>query len=141
MAEMREEMAMQITIPNDGSNQFESYADRLKRRTETVIVERLRATLDEPIHALPLDEQAELAALRSLSTDALIAIASEQLQPAVQQRLDELMRQNSLGKISAAELSELEVIVERVDRLTLRKAEAMSLLQERGVAFGLRRSA
>ncbi len=54
---------------------------------------------------------------------------------AMQQRLETLMNRNSLGKISGQEVSELEQLVERADRLMLRKAEAAAILRQRGYAL------
>lgn len=122
---------MQVTIPNDIYSQLQHYAREVNRPMETIIAERLRASFNDPFHSLPVDEQIELNALQQLSSDTLSTIASEQLPSHIQQRMQALMNLNSLGKISAKEFAELEGLVERSDRLMLRKAEATAILQQR----------
>ena len=126
---------MQITIPDDVYSHLYQYAMRIKQPVESVIVERLRTSLDDPLHLLPIDEQVELRALSRLSNDTLLTIVSETLPPTVQSRLESLMNQNSRGTIALEAFRELEGLVERADRLMVRKAEAMAILKRRGQAF------
>ncbi len=81
---------------------------------------------------LPDDERAELHALTYLSDDALWTIAREQLANTKQQRMQALMDKNTDGTITEYEYAELTGLVELGQRLTLRKAEAMKLLLDRG---------
>jgi hypothetical protein len=81
---------------------------------------------------LPADELAELQAMVYLSDDTLWTIAREQMQPDLQKRMSTLMNKNSEGTITGEEHNELSSLVERGERLMLRKAEAMKLLLERG---------
>lgn len=91
----------------------------------------MQITIPDDLAQLPLAEQAELQALRRLSTDALRTIAAEQMVPSAKERMGQLMEKNSHGKLSAAEHQELTSLVERGDQLMLRKAEALRLLHER----------
>ena len=84
---------------------------------------------------LPPDEQAELDALKHLSDDALRTIAREQMPEAVQVRAHLLMDKNANDAISDAEYAELQTLVERADRLMVRKAEASGILHSRGNPF------
>jgi len=84
---------------------------------------------------LPPDIQAELDALKKLSDDALWTIAREQMSDDVQTRAHDLMMRNTQGTITDAEYEELQKLVDRGDRLMLRKAEAAGLLRERGYTF------
>ncbi len=59
------------------------------------------------------------------------------MQPAKQERMSLLMDKNSLGTIADEEYAELTTLVESGQRLTLRKAEAMKLLLDRGYQIGL----
>lgn len=97
---------------------------------QQVLLDHLQ-TLSPPLPALPPDEQAELDALKHLSDDTLWTIAREQMPDNVQARAHELMDKNSHGEISSEEYTELEKLVERSDRLMVRKAEAAALLRER----------
>jgi hypothetical protein len=87
--------------------------------------------------ALPCDERAELQAMSYLSSDALRTIAREQMQPELQDVMSQLMDKNSKGTITENELRELAELVARGQRLTLRKAQAMKLLLDRGYAVSL----
>jgi hypothetical protein len=93
--------------------------------------------LDQPRLDLSSDERAELQAMAYLSTDALWTIAREQMPPDVQQAMSHLMEKNSRGTITAEEFRDLSTLVERGQRLTLRKAQAMKLLLDRGYAVSL----
>jgi hypothetical protein len=122
-----------LPIPASVYDHARRTAEQTARPIEQVLVEYLEAAAsesqDEP---LPADEQAELDALARLSDDALWTIAREQMPLAAQARMQVLMDRNSRGQLSEAERQELEELVERGDRLTLRKAEAAALLTERG---------
>jgi len=96
------------------------------------LAEMLVAELErQKLPVLPPDEEAELAALHHLSDDALWTIARAQMQDSLQARMQTLMDRNSLGQITAEEYAELEALVERGQKLTLRKAEAAAILTER----------
>jgi hypothetical protein len=73
--------------------------------------------------------------MQHLSDDALWTIAREQMPDNVQARARELMDKNSHGTISDGEADELEQLVQRADRLMLRKAEAAAILSHRGHTF------
>jgi len=83
---------------------------------------------------LPQDEESELAALRFLSEDALWTIAKGQMPVAQQERRSSLLERNQEGGITAEELAELDELLERGNRLMVRKAEAAEILRERGHA-------
>ena len=78
------------------------------------------------------DEEAELAALKNLSDDALWTIAREQMPADLANRMQILMDRNLRGSIMPDEYAELEQLVERGQHLTVRKSEAMALLTGRG---------
>lgn len=126
---------MMVNIPEDVYTRLREIATATNQSLETVLVNRLKTTFSEPLPTLPPDEQAELDALRHLSDDALWTIAAEQMPDAAQARAHELMDKNSLGHITPEEYQELESLVERGDRLMLRKAEASVILIERGHTF------
>lgn len=123
-----------LTIPEEISARARQIAETTDRPIERVLLDHLK-TLHVPLPALPPDEQAELDALKHLSDDALWTIAAEQLPPSTQARMQELMDRNSLGYITDEEYRELETLVERGNRLMLRKAEASVILMSRGHHF------
>ncbi len=123
-----------LVLPEDISARARLIAETTSQPVEQVLIDYLK-TLSAPLPELPADEQAELDALRHLSDDALWTIAREQMSDDSQARAHELMDRNSLGTITDQEQTELEKLVERGDRLMLRKAEAAAILRDRGYPF------
>lgn len=126
-----------ISIPDTLYEKARKLAERSAQPVDEVIRERLAEAFDQQLLDLPVDERAELQAMTYLSDDTLWTIAREQMQPTKQVRLSLLMNKNSLGTISGEEYAELTALVEGGQRLTLRKAEAMKLLLDRGYQIGL----
>ncbi len=79
-----------------------------------------------------VDIEAELQALRELSDDALWAIAKSRVSPIMTAQIQGLLDLENRSYDSQIKLDEL---LEPVDRLTLRKGEAMVLLKNRGYAL------
>ncbi|MCC6617140.1 MAG: hypothetical protein IT320_26945 [Anaerolineae bacterium] len=120
-----------LTVPEEVYARARQIAEETSRPVDQVMIEYLR-TLSTPLPALPPDEEAELEALKNLSDDALWTIAREQMPNDVQTRMQDLMDKNSRGTLASDEYSELEMLVERGQRLMVRKSEAAALLTERG---------
>jgi hypothetical protein len=102
------------------------------RSVEALLLDYLHSLT---LPALPADQQSELDALAALSDDALYTIAREQVAADVQARAHDLMTRNNLGQLTEAERAELQDLVDRADRVMLRKAEAAALLVKRGRPF------
>jgi hypothetical protein len=126
-----------IAIPNSLYEKAQRLAKQTSQSVDDLICMRLEGALDQPMLDLPSDERAELQAMAYLSTDALWTIAREQMPPDVQHAMSQLMEKNSQGTITAEEFRDLSALVERGQRLTLRKAQAVKLLLDRGYAVGL----
>lgn len=125
---------MQITIPENLSARLRQLAAQRRQPVEAIIEDRLFTALDDELDDLPTGEQVELRALHHLSIDALKAIAAEQMTSVNQALMGQLMLRNSQGELSQEEQKTLAALVERGDRLMLRKAEAAAILVQRGVA-------
>lgn len=123
-------MAFQLSIPDTILNRAKEIAQNSSQSVEDILLGHLQA-----LAVLPEDEQAELKALHALSDDALWTIAAEQLPESIKARMETLMDANSRGTITDGEFIELESLVERGNRLMLRKAEASGILIERGHVF------
>ena len=123
-----------ISIPHSLYEKAQRLAKHTSQSVDDLICMRLEGALDQPLLELPSDERAELHAMSYLSTDALWTIAREQMLPDLQQSMGQLMEKNSQGTITAEEFRDLSALMERGQRLTLRKAQAMKLLLERGYA-------
>jgi hypothetical protein len=126
-----------ISIPNSLYEKAQRLAKQTSQSVDEIICTRLEGALEQPMLELPSDERAELQALSYLSTDALWTIAREQMPPNLQHAMSQLMEKNSQGTITEEEFRDLSALVERGQRLTLRKAQAMKLLLDRGYAVSL----
>ncbi len=121
-----------ISIPDSLYQKAQQVADQKSVSVDEVIRTRLEETFDQPLFDLPDDEKEELKAMAYLSDDTLWTIAREQMPKIIQQRMALLMTKNTQGTITDAEHKELTELIERGNRLTLRKAQAMKYLTERG---------
>lgn len=126
-----------VPISNRVYEKAQRMANQLSQPVDDLIQNKLESLLDQPIIDLPADELAELQAMVYLSDDTLWTIAREHMQPDLQKRMSALMNKNSEGTITSEEYNELSSLVERGERLMLRKAEAMKLLLERGYSVTL----
>jgi hypothetical protein len=125
---------MQITISESLSTRLRQLAARQRQPVESIVADRLFTALDDELDNLPTDEQAELRALHHLSDDALRAIAAEQMSTVNQARMGQLMERHSRNELNQTEIDDLAALIERGDQLMLRKAEAVAILKQRGVA-------
>lgn len=125
-----------LNIPEEVYIRARRIAEAASRPVDELMIDYLR-TLSAPLPPLPPEEEAELGALKQLSDDALWTIAREQMPDNLQQRMQELMDKNSLGSISPDEYAELEGLVDRGQRLIVRKSEAVALLTQRGYTVTL----
>jgi hypothetical protein len=121
-----------ITISEALYDKARRLAEVQSENIDDLIRMRLENALDDSRMALPHDERAELEALHFLSDDALWTIAREQMPETKQSMMKPLMDKNTSGTLTDKEQVQLSNLVEQGQRLTLRKAEAMKLLVERG---------
>lgn len=120
-----------LTVPEEVYTRAQRIAEQTSRPVDEVMIQRLQTSF-APLPELAEDEEVELEALSHLSDDALWTIAREQMPNNLQLHMQELMDKNSLGTISAEEHDELEALVDRGQRLMLRKSEAVALLRRHG---------
>ena len=126
-----------VSIPQTLYDRVRRVAEQTARPVDEVIRTRLTQSLDDSPLDLPDAERSELLALAYLADDTLWTIAREQMPAMKQSRLQSLMDGNTFGTIHDDELAELHALVELGQRLTLRKAEAMKLLMDRGYTITL----
>lgn len=126
-----------FSIPDTLYEKARRVAQQTSQQVDEVIREKLEGALDEPLFDLPDDEKEELKAMAYLSDDTLWTIAREQMPKTIQERMSTLMTRNTRGTITDDEVAELTQLVERGNRLTLRKAQAMKYLTERGYKITL----
>ncbi len=123
-----------LTVPDIVTERARRIAETTDQAVEQVLIEQLQR-LSPLWMLLPDNELAEIEALQFLSDDALWTMAREQLPADVQKRAHELMEKNARLNINEDELIELDMLVERADRVMMRKAEAADLLRKRGHHF------
>ncbi len=121
-----------LSLPDAIFDPIRQIAEAKDQPLEQVVLDQLRSVISVTLPPLPPDEEAELIAFKFLSDDTLRNIARAQMSEPLQERMQALMTRNNLGTISDAEYDELASLVERGQRLTLRKAWAAGILMERG---------
>jgi len=126
-----------ISIPDTLYEKAQRVAQQTSQNVDDVIRMRLEGALDEFSLDLPADERAELKAMMYLSDDALFNMMREQMQRVKQERMSVLMTKNTHGTITNAEYIELSELIEHGNKLTLRKAQAIKYLIERGFSVSL----
>jgi hypothetical protein len=126
-----------IYIPDSLYEKAQRVAEQSSQAVDELIIARLEGALAEPSIKIPPDERAELLAMNYLSNDTLWTIAREQMQTSVQERISLLLGKNQAGTITELESTELSELVERGDKLRLRKSQAMRYLAERGQTITL----
>jgi hypothetical protein len=125
-------MSYTIVVPDHLYHQAQKIAIESAQDVEEVIRTHLNDAMNAPFSNLPVSERDELTVMAYLSDDALWTIAREILPLSVRERMSVLMTKNTKGSLSNTEHAELADLVERGNRLTLRKAQAMKYLTQRG---------
>ena len=74
--------------------------------------------------------------LVGLSDQELDALADSVLAPSAQVRLDELLERNAEQRLSTDERAELDLLLARVDQLTILKTRARYTLRQQAGAAG-----
>lgn len=116
-----------LKVPDEVYARAQAIAQETAQPIERVLEDYLK-TLPASV-GLSVEVQAELDALPHLSDDALWVIAKSQVSTEVKTRFEHLL---GLVERSTEDEEELTDLLERADRLTLRKAEAVLLLKKRG---------
>lgn len=124
-----------LSLPDAIFDPIQQIADAKDQPVEQVVLDQLRSVIAVTLPSLPPDEEAELIVFKFLSDDTLRNIAREQMLESLQERMQALMTRNNMGTISGVEFDELTGLVERGQRLTLRKAWAAGILMERGYSI------
>lgn len=120
-----------LSLPDDIATSVREIAKQTNQTVEDVVIAHLK-NITPPLPSLPQDIQDELSVMPKLSDDALWTIARDQMPENAQSRAQLLMSKSTLTEDEQAELDKL---VERADKLMLRKAEAASILRQRRNTF------
>jgi hypothetical protein len=121
-----------LTLSPDLYDRAQRIAEAAAEPIESLLLRQIEQSLNDPLAGLPHDEQAELHALVYLSDDTLWTIAREKMPTDKQARLQILMDKNNLSDVGDDERDEFNQLVEQGQKLMLRKAQAGSILTQRG---------
>lgn len=130
-------MSHTIVVSDRLYKKAEQLAHESAQPIDDLISNYLEVAFESVLPHLPLEERDEIAAMNYLSDDALFTMMHEQMPKDIQERIITLLSNNTHGRITDSEYAELEDLVERSDKLTLRKSQAMKYLIERGHVIGL----
>lgn len=98
---------------------------------EQLLLTALQTALP-PLDGLPPETVAKLEALELLNDDLLRSVLLETVPAKVQRRISQLLEQQQVSPLDAAEQKELDELQEQADLVMLRKARAAVLLRFRG---------
>ncbi len=68
-----------LTLPPDLYDRVQRIAEAAEQSVEVMLLQQIEHALNDPLTKLPLDEQAELHALKFLSDEAFWTIAREKM--------------------------------------------------------------
>lgn len=124
-------VSIHLQVPSSVYRLAKKTAEATSRPIEQVLVDVLSAA--SPISEdLPPELQAELDTLAQLSDTELLSMARRTF-PCDERRIyDRLLKKNSAGTLSPAELEQLKGLRQASEHLTLQKAHAYAILKWRG---------
>jgi len=125
------ETSITVPLPIVVFEQLKHSAHKLKRSVPDMVRELVLQEVSL-LPSLPPDVEAELAALAHLSDEALWLLARGTLSQAQQFELASLNRKAGRRRLTEVEKSHQQELIERYDRMLVRRAEAAQLLKARG---------
>lgn len=99
---------------------------------EVLAAQSIESNLPPTADNAPVEMQAELLMMQTLSITELLSIAQSQINADQQQRHIELLEKNQTDNLTSQERQELGELRIAVDRLMLQKAYAWAVLRWRG---------
>jgi len=121
-----------LRVPNPVYKRVKRAAEALQRPLEEMIVNTLRVAVP-PLDDVSPTMAAELAALSSLSEEALWQVARSVMAAKLQTRLHTLSATQRQRRLTVAEEKKINALRQEYGRITLRKAQAYALLHQRGL--------
>ena len=121
-----------LELPEETVERYRRSAELAHRPLEEFLVDRLVYVAPPPTGDLPEPMRSELRELAGLSDDEVWQIARSRFPSGKQRVLTRLLHRNSDGTITPRERETLRNVSEEARRLTLRKAQAYTLLKQRG---------
>jgi hypothetical protein len=125
-------MLLTINLPEPAFERLSRLAELTHQPLSDLVIQSIAGNLPPAIETAPIEIQAELLTMQSLSVDALRQIAHSQIPSFQQERHITLLEQNQEGLLSAQEQRELQELAQMADRLILKKSHACAILRWRG---------
>ncbi len=123
-----------LTLPETLYERAKETAQAIDRSLEQVLTQSIALSLPALETDLPPDMRSELTALSLFSDDELRTIARSTMDERQQERLQDLAEAQKHRSLTPAEQSDLAQLMDKAERVMLRKAEAYRLLARRGYA-------
>jgi hypothetical protein len=121
-----------IELPEPIFQQLTRIAAATHQSLEALATQSIASNLPPSADSAPLEMQGELLRMQTLDVSALLEIAQKVVAPKQQERHNELLEKNQVVSLTPNEQQELNELRQAVDRLTLQKAYAWSVLRWRG---------
>lgn len=121
-----------VELPQAIFQQLARIALATQQPLEVLAAQSIVSNLPPTPDNAPVEMQAELLQMQTLSTTELLSIAQSQIAPKQQQHHIELLEKNQTGELTLTERQELNELRVAADRLMLQKAYAWSVLRWRG---------
>lgn len=125
-------MELTINLPESAFERLSHLADLTNQPLSELVLQSITGNLPPSIETAPVEIQADLLQLQTLSVDELRHIAQSQLSLFQQERYAILLERNQDELLTEEERQELRAFSLQADQLMLKKAHACALLRWRG---------
>lgn len=126
------ETAITVNFPKPVYQRLQRQAKVMRTPISEIVVQTVTHSLPVWLDVIPIEHERQLAKLQDLSDSELEKIAKSKLSIAKQRKFDKLLQKNSEGQLTSKELDELDDLHLEANFLTLKKAQALVILKERG---------
>jgi len=131
------ETTVTVDFPKPVYQRLQRQSQIMKAPIAEIVVQTVRHSLPAWLDVIPPEQEKALAKLYDLSNAQLEKIAKSKLSIAKQHKLDKLLEKNREDILTPKELAELDALHLEANFLTLKKAQALALLYERGCKLPL----
>jgi len=125
-------MQVTINLPEPAFKRLSRLAELTNQPLSELVVQSIAGNLPPAIENAPVEIQAELLTLQTLSVEALRQIAQSQIPSIQQKRHVTLLERNQEGLLTEEEQRELRELSLAADQWMLKKAHACAILRWRG---------
>lgn len=125
-------MQLTINLPELTFQRLSHLAKLTNQPLSELVLQSITGNLPPAIETAPIEIQAELLAMQTLSVGALREIAQSQIPQSQQKRHLELLEQNQERSLTEEEQKELQELSLAADQTMLKKAHACAILRWQG---------